>query len=110
MDRQDDGVDAVGVRLGPNASSDGILSNKAGGQYYLVCDGSLRVSKGELPKHSLMHLEPGESVPTLTSGLDGAEVLILQLARATTRPGSDLSKLIGRERSAYVQRPDDLVS
>ena len=40
MSQQDDGVDAVGFRLGKNAAADG-LPNDGGGQYYLVCAGKL---------------------------------------------------------------------
>lgn len=105
---QDDGIDAVGIRLGANASAQGIPSD-AGGQYYLVCEGSLIGPNGKLPRHSLMHVKNGETPPTLTAGGDGAEILILQLARPTERPGSDISKLAERDPNAYVQRPLDTV-
>lgn len=105
---QDDGIDAVGIRLGANASAQGIPSD-AGGQYYLVCEGSLIGPNGKLPRHSLMHVKNGETPPTLTAGGDGAEILILQLARPTERPGSDISKLGERDPNAYVQRPLDTV-
>lgn len=105
MAAQSDGVDAVGIRLGPNASSGGIPSD-AGGQYYLVCEGSLTGPDCELPRHSLMHVEGGEEAPVLNAGPEGAEVLVLQLARPSDRPGSDPRKLAERDPSAYVQRPD----
>lgn len=108
MAPQDDGVDAVGIRLGANATSDGIPSD-AGGQYYLVCEGSLIGPDGELPRHSMMHVKNGEAPPTLTAGADGAEILIVQLARPTERPGSDISKLAERDPNAYVQRPENTV-
>lgn len=108
MAPQDDGVDAVGIRLGSNASAQGIPSD-AGGQYYLVCEGTLLGPAGDLPRHSLMHVAAGETAPTLTAGADGAEVLILQLARPTERPGSDPSKLAARDPNAYVQRPENSV-
>jgi hypothetical protein len=108
MATQDDGVDAVGIRLGPNAQSGGIPSN-AGGQYYLVCEGALEGPDGPLPRHSLIHVEAGETPPTLSAGAEGAEVLILQLARPTERPGSDPSKLAERDPNAYVMRPDSSV-
>ena len=108
MATQDDGVDAVGIRLGPNAQSGGISSN-AGGQYYLVCEGALEGPDGPLPRHSLIHVEAGETPPTLSAGAEGAEVLILQLARPTERPGSDPSKLAERDPNAYVMRPDSSV-
>ena len=105
---QDDGIDAVGIRLGANASTQGILSD-AGGQYYLVCEGSLIGPNGKLPRHSLMHVNNGETPPILMAGGNGAEILILQLARPTERPGSDISKLAERDPNAYVQRPLDTV-
>lgn len=108
MAPQEDGVDAVGIRLGPNAVATGIPSD-AGGQYYLVCEGSLVGPDGDLPRHSLMHVETGEPAPVMTAGPEGAEVLILQLARPTERPGSDPSKLAERDPNAYVQRPDNSV-
>ena len=105
MAPQADGVDAVGIRLGPDASAPGLTSD-AGGQYYLVCEGSLIGPDGDLPRNSLMHVEAGEATPVLTAGPDGAEVLILQMARPSERPGSDPSKLAQRDPNAYVQRPD----
>jgi hypothetical protein len=105
---QDDGIDAVGIRLGANASAQGIPSD-AGGQYYLVCEGSLIGPNGKLPRHSLMHVNNGETPPILMAGGNGAEILILQLARPTERPGSDISKLAERDPNAYVQRPLDTV-
>lgn len=108
MAPQDDGVDAVGIRLGADSSAQGIPSD-AGGQYYLVCEGSLICPNGELPRHSLMHVKNGETPPTLRAGANGAEILILQLARPTERPGSDISKLAERDPNAYVQRPTDTV-
>ncbi|MEC7537805.1 MAG: hypothetical protein VYB59_10990 [Pseudomonadota bacterium] len=108
MATQDDGVDTVGIRLGPNAQAGGIPSN-AGGQYYLVCEGALEGPDGPLPRHSLIHVEAGETPPTLSAGAEGAEVLILQLARPTERPGSDPRKLAERDPNAYVMRPDSSV-
>jgi hypothetical protein len=108
MAPQEDGVDAVGIRLGPNSTSEGIPSD-AGGQYYLVCEGSLVGLDGILPRHSLIHVEAGETPPTLRAGGEGAEVLMLQLARPTERLGSDPSKLAERDPNAYVMRPDNSV-
>lgn len=105
MAPQPDGVDAVGIRLGPSAEAEGVLSD-AGGQYYIVCEGSLVGTDGDLPRHSLMHVEGGEAAPLLTAGPEGAEVLVLQLARPSDRPGSDPKKLAARDPNAYVQRPD----
>ena len=55
-----------------------------------------------------MHVEAGEATPQLTAGPDGAEVLMLQMARPSERPGSDPKKLAVRDPNAYVQRPNVL--
>ncbi|MED5575235.1 MAG: hypothetical protein VX955_13975, partial [Pseudomonadota bacterium] len=74
-----------------------------------VCEGALEGPDGPLPRHSLIHVEAGETPPTLSAGAKGAEVLILQLARPTERPGSDPRKLAERDPNAYVMRPDSSV-
>lgn len=99
----DDGVAAIGIRLGPHARTLGERSD-AGGQYYLVCDGTLVDGGRELPRHSLIHVGPGEAAPTLTAGSSGAAVLMLQFCRPTDRPGSDVTLLAGRDPSSYVDR------
>ena len=53
MESQDDGVDAVGFRMGGNAVLDG-LSTENGGQYYLVCGGALIQDGKELPADSVI--------------------------------------------------------
>ena len=105
MDSQADGVNAVGLRLGANAETRGIPSD-AGGQYYLVCDGEVHHNNKILPRHSLIHVEPSEEAPLLTATAEGANVLVLQFARPTERPGSDPKELAARDPNAYMQRPD----
>jgi hypothetical protein len=100
---EEDGVAAVGFCLGTHASTIGVPSD-AGGQYYLVCDGTLVEAGRELPRHSLIHVAPGEAAPTLTAGATGATVLMVQFARATERPGSDVSALTTRDPATYVER------
>ncbi len=104
MPPQDDGVNAVGLRLGPGARASGLTSD-AGGQYYLVCDGEVIHEGRAMPRHSLIHVEPGESPPDLTASGAGANVLVLQFARPTRRPGSDPNTLAQRDPDAYRQRP-----
>jgi hypothetical protein len=48
-----------------------------------------------------MRVEAGEPAPLLQAGPDGAEVLVMQFARPSERPGSDPSKL---KRDGYVDR------
>ena len=105
MTDQQDGAMAVGLRLGPNAEIRGPVSD-GGGQYYLVCEGQVSRDEHELPRRSLVHVEAGEPAPLLRAGEDGADVLVLQFARPTARPGSAPALLAARDPNAYMQRPD----
>lgn len=105
MAPQADGVNAVGLRLGAGATAGGLPSD-AGGQYYLVCEGEVSQDGKALPRHSLIHVEPGEVPPVLTGGPAGADVLVLQFARPSGRPGSDPKLLAARDPGAYMQRPE----
>jgi hypothetical protein len=103
MADQADGVSAVGLRLGAGAAVQGPPSD-AGGQYYLVCAGSVSQDSKLLPRHSLIHVAPHESSPMLTAGEDGADILMLQFARPSDRPGSDPKKLAERDPASYRRR------
>lgn len=98
-----DGVRAAGFRLGAHAHAVGPPSD-AGGQYYLVCDGTLIERGRTLAGHSLIHVAPGEAAPALAAGAAGAAVLMVQFARATDRPGSDVRLLAARHPESYVTR------
>lgn len=91
----DDGVDVVGLRMGPNAQAEGHPVT-AGAQYYLVGTGSLLQDGRELPPLSMLLVEPGEQTPSLKAGPKGAEVLIMQLPRGSERPGSQVRTLAER--------------
>ncbi len=105
MERQEDGVYAEGIRLGANAVADG-MPNDAGGQYYLVCSGSLLSDGRDLPERSLIRANRGENTPTLRAGEMGAAVLALQFSRPTDRPGSDPRKLAERNPDGYVLKTE----
>jgi hypothetical protein len=105
MATQDDGANAVGIRLGAGACAAGLESN-AGGQYYLVCEGEVMRGDQHLPRRSLVHVAPGEAPPTFHAGEDGADVLLVQFARPSERPGSDPQQLAARDPNAYMQRPE----
>ena len=105
MSGQEDGAMALGLRLGPGAEAQGPVSD-AGGQYYLVCEGHVTQGDRVLPRRSLIHVPADETAPVLRAGELGADVLVLQFARPTERPGSDPSVLAARDPSAYMRRPD----
>lgn len=92
----EDGVEVVGVRMGPNACAAGEPTD-AGDQYYLVCTGSLIHAGKEVPPMTVVRVEPGEPTPAFQAGPRGAEVLLTQLPMASERPGSDTKKLAGRK-------------
>ena len=103
MAPQEDGVAAVGLRLGPSAEMDG-LATDGNGQFYLVCAGSLIQDGKELPDQSVIRVDAGEPTPRFIAGSEGAEVLALQFGRPSDRPGSDPSKLATRDPDAYKQQ------
>lgn len=105
MESQGDGVDAVGIRLGANATADG-LWNDGGGQYYLVCAGSIVADGKTLSENSLIRVDPGEETPSLKAGGEGANVLALQFARPSERPGTDFETLAARNSEGYVQKTE----
>lgn len=105
MAAQEDEVDAVGIRLGANAIADG-LKNDGGGQYYLVCAGSVVVDGKTLAVNSLIRTDPGDATPVFHAGAEGANVLALQFARPSERPGTDLQELAARNPEGYVQKTE----
>ena len=102
---QEDGVDAVGLRLGANAAIDG-LKNDGGGQYYLICAGTIMFDGKTLTRNSLIRMDPGDSPPKLEAGCEGANVLVLQFARPSERPGSNPETLTARVPNGYVQKTE----
>jgi hypothetical protein len=105
MDGQEDGAMALGLRLGPNAKTQGPASD-AGGQYYLICEGEVEQDGKALPRRSLVHVPTDEAAPLFQAGQAGADILVLQFARPSERPGSDPSVLAARDPNAYMQRPE----
>jgi hypothetical protein len=106
MDDQPDGVAAFGIRLGQEASLAGPLSN-AGGQYYLICEGDVLVGDKNLDRRSVIHVMPEEVAPVFKAGKYGADILCLQFARPSDRPGSDPVERANRDPNAYMRRPDE---
>jgi hypothetical protein len=87
-DDEPDGLAIMGLRMGPNTKATGRVSD-GGGQYLLICAGSIVKDSKTLPTDSLLLLEAGEPAPEFHSGPDGAAILIMQFARPTERPGSN---------------------
>lgn len=100
MAPQDDGVDAIGLRLGAGAETE-CPASTGGGQYILVCAGTLLEDGKQLGPNSLIRVEAGEPAPRLCAGAEGADVLVMQFSRPSDRPGSDPTRL---NRAAYVDR------
>lgn len=105
MPDQIDEVDAVGIRLGPGAQSVGMPSS-GGGQYYVICEGDVRTADKALPRQSVIHVPAGDPEPVLIAGAAGADVLVLQFAKPSVRPGSDPAQLAKRDPTAYKARPE----
>ena len=93
------------VILGANAEAQGPLSD-AGGQYYLICKGSVRAEGKDLAERSVLHVAAGEAAPHFDAGPEGAAVLVLSFARPSARPGSDPQALAARDPNAYNHRKD----
>lgn len=99
----DEGVEVVGLRMGANAEADG-LALTGGAQYYLVGTGSLLQDGKQLPPLSIILVQPGEQIPRLKAGPEGAEVLIMQLPRSGDRPGSRVGTLAERGIKSYQKQ------
>ena len=104
MAGQGDGVAAHGFRFGAGASARGPASD-GGGQYYLVCAGEVMLGGKAMPQWSLAHVAAGEEPPVMQAGAEGADVLVLQFARPSDRPGSNPAELAKRDPAAYRSRP-----
>ena len=99
-----DGITAVGIRLGANASGQGIASD-AGGQYCVVCAGEVVHEGKRYPRLSLILVEPGEPAPQFTAGPAGAEIMVVQFPRPSERLGSDPKQLATRDMDALYHLP-----
>ena len=83
----DDGLGVWSIRLGPQARAPGIAST-GGGQYLVVCAGSLLDDGAVWPEGTIILIQAGESAPLLQAGAEGAAVLVLQFPRPSDRAGS----------------------
>lgn len=101
MEREPDGIAAVGIRLGANATAPG-LAHEGKGQFYLVCAGAIVVDGNPMPERSVIRVEPDDATLDLVAGPEGAQVLALQFAAPSDRPGTDPAKLAERAAKGYV--------
>lgn len=104
MERQEDGVAAVGFRLGAGARTSGMAA-EGKGQFYLVCAGSIMANGKVLGANSIVRVEPDEPTLDLAAGDEGAQVLALQFAAPSDRPGTDPAKLAGRSGYQNLRGP-----
>jgi hypothetical protein len=78
IEPEPDGLAAFACRLEAGERETGPSPAGTGGQFYLVSRGSLQHDGDELPRLSLLFLEPEDRAPTLIAGLEGADVLVMQ--------------------------------
>jgi hypothetical protein len=97
----EDGMQIESVRIPPNQQAYGAQGN-GGGQYYVVCSGSLVHGDALLPRRSLIHVERGENAALFVAGPAGVELLVVQFPRPSERPGSDPEILAQRAMTYQV--------
>ena len=97
----EDGLEVIGMRLGPGASANGVVP--AGGQYVIVCSGALLHEGRQFGANSLLFIGAGEPAPVFAAGPAGVALLVMQYPRPSGRPGSDPAAQTGKP-SAYALR------
>jgi len=96
-----DGLGAWGIHLSPGESFQGPDSD-AGGQYYIVEQGSMIVNGSSLSYGGLLFLARGEEGAVIKGGPDGAALIIVSFPQPSDRPGSDPAELSKRELIPYA--------
>jgi hypothetical protein len=69
------------VRLGKGMSTMGPQPSATGGCYVFVANGSLVLEAQELPRWSLIYLEPSEQALEIKAGAGGLEALVMRFPR-----------------------------
>lgn len=105
--RHDDGLAIACLRLGADAQA--AAPTHAGGEYLLVCAGSLLQHGQALPAESLLLVRMNEPPPMLHAGPEGAIVLVMQFPRPSARRGSDPSTM-GDRAGSYVSPTDNYIT
>ena len=86
FEETDDGMAAHVVRLGAGKTADGPDPKRAAGYYVFVGNGSLVHGEEELPRWSMVVVEPNEEKFELRAGPRGVEALVLQYPREDQQP------------------------
>ncbi|MBI3044669.1 MAG: hypothetical protein HYY78_17765 [Betaproteobacteria bacterium] len=77
-----DGLGASLIRMGPATAYTGPDPRAAGGQYYLVVNGSLKLATGSYPAWSTVFVPATDAPLAFTAGHKGLEALLLQFAKS----------------------------
>ena len=101
---QDDGLAVTAVRLAPNGAHEPAPAG-GGGQFLLICRGTVTQPGMAFPRLSLFQMDSGELSPHFAAGPEGADILMLQFARPSGRRGSDPSALAARSSGSYDLPP-----
>jgi hypothetical protein len=76
-----DGLGAFLFRMGPSMKATGADPSRTSGQYYLVLNGSIVRQSQTYPMYSLLYVANTDTALELTSGPQGAEVLLMEFTR-----------------------------
>src|SRR5262249_43118179 len=102
LDQEDDGLAAWFLRLGPDMRTPAPDPAQGGGQYLLVAGGTLLQDGAMLPRLSCLYVSADTGPFVLHSGVEGLEILVLQLPVAeasAVQPGT-VSRTRGRAHGA----------
>jgi hypothetical protein len=69
------------VRLGAGMATTGPVPTGTGGYYVFVANGSLALEAQDLPRWSMVYVEPSEQPLEIKAGGDGLEALVLQFPK-----------------------------
>lgn len=75
----DDGLCARAIRVPPNASTQGMDPSGAGGQFYMVLQGTMDCGDTQLKQWEQVFISADEKPMDIRAGADGLEVLFLQI-------------------------------
>ena len=82
---ENDGLDALMLRIGAHAQTTGPSPRKTGGQFYLVLNGNLQHAGETYPRWSTLHLSRDDEPLAVTAGAEGVEALVLSFPSAPSQ-------------------------